>query len=152
MASDAALPRDPDVLLGMVAELREENDRLRAMLATLKRMVFGARSERRGADSDSGQLPLGLDDVSMVPSEPAPETASRPVRREAPARPKPARNIGALPNHLPREDVVIEPATSECPCCRGKLHRIGEGSRDRGRRLRKPENARCSTLCRRSSG
>jgi hypothetical protein len=122
------------------------------MLAALKRMVFGTRSERPGTDSDSGQLPLGLDDVSTVPSEPAPETASRPVRREAPARPKPARNIGALPNHLPREDVVIEPATSECPCCRGKLHRIGEGSRDRGRRLRKPENARCSTLCRRSSG
>lgn len=126
MASDAVLPRDPDVLLGMVADLRDENDRLRAMLATLKRMLFGARSEKHDTDSASGQLPLGLDDISTVPAEPRPETASKPARRDAPTRPKPARNIGALPNHLPREDVVIEPAVSECPCCRGKLHRIGE--------------------------
>lgn len=57
MASDAVLPRDPDVLLGMVADLRGENDRLRAMLATLKRMLFGARSEKHDTDSASGQLP-----------------------------------------------------------------------------------------------
>ena len=46
--------------------------------------------------------------------------------RPKPARPKASRNIGGLPNHLPREDVVIEPESDICPCCQGKLHRIGE--------------------------
>ncbi len=98
MASDAVLPRDPDVLLGMVADLRDENDRLRAMLATLKRMLFGARSEKHDTDSASGQLPLGLDDISTVPAEPRPETASRPARRDAwRARPAPGRACSAVP-------------------------------------------------------
>ena len=41
-------------------------------------------------------------------------------------RPKAVRNIGGLPRHLPREDVVIEPVVTACPCCQGTLHRIGE--------------------------
>jgi transposase len=36
------------------------------------------------------------------------------------------RNLGSLPKHLPREDVIIEPGIDACPCCQGKLHRIGE--------------------------
>src|SRR5919106_1773335 len=35
-------------------------------------------------------------------------------------------NRGALPKHLPREDIVIEPDEQTCPCCGGTLHRIGE--------------------------
>jgi transposase len=30
------------------------------------------------------------------------------------------------PKHLPREEIVIEPAEQLCPCCRGALHRIGQ--------------------------
>ena len=41
-------------------------------------------------------------------------------------------NIGALANHLPREDVAIEPATDVCPCCQGKLQWRSTGS-DEGR-------------------
>jgi transposase len=125
MASDAAsLPADPDALIGMIADLRAENDRLRAMLASLKRRLFGARSERH--EADTAQLALGLNDVATVPVEPEPQTASKPVSQAATPRPKAARNIGALPDHLPREEVVLEPAVSVCPCCQGKLHRIGE--------------------------
>jgi transposase len=36
------------------------------------------------------------------------------------------RNIGALPKHLERIERVIEPASLDCPCCAGGLHRIGE--------------------------
>ena len=46
--------------------------------------------------------------------------------RPKPARPKASRNIGGLPIHLPREEIVIEPESDICPCCQGKLHRIGE--------------------------
>ena len=59
MASDiAALPREPDILIEMVLELRGENGKLRAMLETLRRTLYGARSERFG--DDPGQLALGL--------------------------------------------------------------------------------------------
>jgi transposase len=125
MASDvASLPREPDILIGMIVDLRDENDKLRAMLATLKRSLFGARSEK--VDAAAGQLPLGLEDLAKVPAEPEPDAAARPRPQDKPARPKPVRNIGGLPKHLPREDVLIEPALDACPCCQGALHRIGE--------------------------
>jgi transposase len=125
MASDvASLPREPDILIGMIAELREENDKLRAMLETLKRTLFGARSEK--FDADAGQLPLGLEDLSTAPVEPEREPAAGPRGQDRTTRPTAARNIGGLPKHLPREDVVIEPETEMCPCCQGALHRIGE--------------------------
>ena len=125
MAYDvASLPREPNILIGMIAELRDENDKLRAMLETLKRALYGARSEK--FDADAGQLPLELEDLSTAPAEPERETATRPRGQDQTIRPRAARNIGALPRHLPREDVVIEPAIDACPCCHGTLHRIGE--------------------------
>jgi transposase len=125
MASDVApLPREPDILIGMIAELRDENDKLRAMLSTLKRALFGSRSEK--FDTDADQLPLGLGDLSTAPVEPRREVAAKPREPDQTTRRKSARNIGALPKHLPREDVVIEPTSDACPCCQGALHRIGE--------------------------
>ena len=123
MASDVALPREPDILIEMVLELRGENGKLRAMLETLRRALYGARSER--FSDDTGQLALGLDDVSTMPAEPDPDPA-KPRSQDGRTRPKPVRNIGALPKHLPREDVVIEPLSDRCPCCQGTLHRIGD--------------------------
>ncbi len=119
----ASLPREPDILIGMIAELRDENDRLLGMLETLRRALYGARSEK--LDIDAAQLPLGLEDVSATPIEPARETA-KPDGQDRRTRPQAARNIGGLPKHLPREDVVIEPVSNVCPCCQGALHRIGE--------------------------
>ena len=87
------------------------------------RTLFGARSEKLAGDA--AQLLLALDDMSTAPREPEPEQATRQPRAR-PASGKPARNIGGLPKHLPREDVVIEPEANECPCCQGALHRIGE--------------------------
>ena len=126
MPSGASSPsRDPDVLAGMIMVLREENEKLRAILATLRRALFGARSERR--DIEEAQLALGLDDLSTVPVEPEGRAATPGDHGQpGPARRKASRNIGGLPLHLPREDVVIEPASDACPCCRGKLHCIGE--------------------------
>jgi transposase len=119
----APLPREPDILIEMIVALRDENGKLRAMLETLRRRLFGARSERFA--DDPGQLALGLEDVSTAPVEPGPRPA-KPRSQDIRIRPKPVRNIGSLPRHLPREDVVIEPVTDACPCCRGALHRIGE--------------------------
>jgi transposase len=123
VSDTASLPRDPDILIRMIVDLRDENDRLRAIVGALKRTLFGARSEK--LDANPAQLPLALDDVSAAPRAPEPERVTRP-RRAQPSRRKPARNIGGLPKHLPREDVVIEPEVEACPCCQAALHRIGE--------------------------
>jgi transposase len=121
----SSLPRDPDILIEMISGLRAENEKLRAMLETLKRTLYGARSEKRAADE--AQLALGLGDLSALSVEPEPEAATAAGQGQPkPLRPKASRNIGGLPNHLPREDVVIEPESDICPCCQGKLHRIGE--------------------------
>ena len=124
MASDVpSLPHEPDALIEIIVELRNENGRLRAMLETARRALYGARSERLG--EDPGQLALGLEDISAVPVK-AEQDAAQLRPHGGPTRRKPVRNIGSLPRHLPREEIVIEPAIETCPCCRGVLHRIGE--------------------------
>jgi transposase len=123
------LSRDPDVLIRMVHERDVEIERLQAMVKTMAALVFGARSERAAAildaqgDLDLGDLatdvtpPPAANDQHPAPGEAAPAQATRkPV----------ARNIGFLPKHLPRIVEVLEPAITECPCCAGKLHKIGE--------------------------
>ena len=40
-------------------------------------------------------------------------------------------NRGALPKHLPREEIVIEPDDQTCPGCRAEMHRIGEDVAER---------------------
>ena len=43
------LPRDPDLLIQLIADLKDRNARLEAEVAKYRRMVFGARSERMTA-------------------------------------------------------------------------------------------------------
>lgn len=63
-----------------------------------------------------------------------------------PVRPKAVRNIRGLPAHLTRVDIMIEPASSACPCCEDQLHLIGDDVSEmlelvpavlRGRRLQR---------------
>jgi transposase len=89
----------------------------------LKRALYGARSER--FEDDAAQLALELDDLSAAPAE-SEAGPAQPSRDRSARRGRAARNIGSLPKHLPREEIVIEPAIDACPCCHGKLHRIGE--------------------------
>jgi len=91
-------------------------------VATLKRALFGARSER--LDANPAQLPLGLGDLAAIPVEPEPTPKPQPADR--PTRPQAVRNIGGLPKHLPREEIIIEPEARTCPCYQGKPHLIGE--------------------------
>jgi len=125
------VPSDPARLVAMVLALDTENERLRAIVRTLKDLLFGARSER-AAVIDVAQLPLDLDDLAVGPTPPPPPANDEGVAERKLKRPRrPAlRNIGALPKHLPRCEEVIEPETTVCPCCSGVLHRIGEETRE----------------------
>src|ERR1700686_2125232 len=107
-------PHDTAHLLALNAALRAENENLRAVVETLKRALYGARSEKRVEPAN--QLPLALNDLSPTLAETA----------KLPARAKAVRNIGGLPAHLPRVDITIEPTSLACPCCEGKLHQFGE--------------------------
>jgi len=122
----ASLPRDPDRLIGIIIALQDRNAHLEGIVAALKRTVYGQRSERLIVDT--AQMPLDLDDVILSESSAAANddaVGPQPARPSSP-RPKAARNIGALPKHLPRYEVMIDPESKVCPCCGGTMHVIGE--------------------------
>jgi transposase len=123
------LPRNPDQLIEIILDLRSEVETLRTSVKKLKAIIFGARSEK-SAVIIAEQLPLGLGDVEAQAVLPAPANDDGQddggKTRNVGSRKKPKRNIGALPAHLPRFDMVIEPETTMCSCCAGALRRIGE--------------------------
>jgi transposase len=116
------LPRDPETLQAMLIARDAEIERLRQIIKELQRHRFGRRAESLPAD----QLLLALEEAEQVEAagfaaseEQAPaEKADRVAKRRA--------NRGALPAHLPRIETVVDIESDVCPCCSGKLHRIGE--------------------------
>src|SRR5215207_3938562 len=110
--------------------VREERDaahaeieKLRLLIRQLQRGQFGRRSERLDPD----QLKLGLEDLeqAVAAAEAAQEAASKGSGTPRPPRVR-RRNLGALPAHLPRVEVLIDVEDKSCPCCGGSLHAIGE--------------------------
>jgi transposase len=124
-AEELAAARDEATRL--VDARDEEIERLTAIIKQLQRHRFGPRSERLDPD----QLALGLEDVeqTLAAAEAAAEQ-DQPAARTAAAR-KRRINRGALPLHLPREQIVIDVADKTCACCGGLKHRIGEDVSER---------------------
>ncbi len=115
-----ALQRD-----AQVSELSAENDKLRALLQRMLRHRFGRRSEQLSPD----QLQLAMEDFEQeaADAEAAQEAAeAAEAKRRGRRAARPQRNHGALPAHLPRDEVVIDVASKACPCCGGGLHMIDE--------------------------
>jgi transposase len=98
--------------------------RLMSIIKELQRHRFGRRSERLDAD----QLMLAFEDV-----EQAIAAAKAAAEKNAPTRPSATRkrniNRGALPLHLPREEIVIDVEDKTCACCGRLKNRIGEDVR-----------------------
>ena len=113
---------------GEASRAQDEIGRLMAIINELQRHRFGRRSERLDPD----QLALALEDLEQAIS--AAEAAAE-NNGEAPTKPAAARkrqiNRGALPPHLPREEIVIDVEDKTCPCCGGLTHRIGEDVSER---------------------
>jgi hypothetical protein len=145
------LPRDPDRLLLMLQQMAEviaqhnaslaslqaerdaaqsryevaqaEIEKLRLLIRQLQRGQFGRRSEKLDPD----QLQLGLEDLEQTVA--AAEAAQEEVaaRNSIPRPPRVRRrNLGALPVHLSRIEVLVDVEDKSCPCCGSSLHAIGE--------------------------
>jgi transposase len=100
-----------------------------AMAAHLKLLIAKLRREQCGQSSERGrklldQLELQLEEAAAAAAEdelaaaPPTGTAVGPFTRRQPVR-------APFPAHLPRERVVI-PGPTACPCCDGKLAKLGE--------------------------
>lgn len=129
LARETALrERDSDLenLRDTVATLQKtlsdralEIESLKLWIAKLQRMQFGRKSEK--IDHQIEQLELRLEDLQadegagvLGPSEQRSKDATRPTGRRA------------LPDHLPREDLVHQPDDVCCPQCGGTLNELGE--------------------------
>ena len=102
-------------------------DRLTAIIKELQRHRFGRRSEQLDPD----QLALALEDVEQALS--AAEAEQEKSQAAKPDKPVRRRKInrGALPLHLPREEVVLDVADKSCACCGGLKLCIGEDVSER---------------------
>jgi transposase len=102
-----------------------------AMVAHLKLLIAKMKRDRFGASGERGrklldQLEMQLEELETAAAEDeaaarraeADTTTVRPFTRAKPVR-------APLPAHLPRERVVL-PAPTSCPCCGGKLAKLGE--------------------------
>src|SRR5215217_446838 len=145
------LPRDPDRLLLMLQQMAEvvaaersriraleierdtvlaerdaaqaEIEKLRLLIRQLQRGQFGRRSEKLDPD----QLRLGLEDLEQTAAT-AEAVQEEVAARNSTSRPPRSRrrNLGALPAHLPRVEVLVDLEDKSCPCCGGSLHASGE--------------------------
>src|SRR5512144_3362041 len=125
------LPDDPSGLrataLAMRAELEAEralrqhlenqNERLCHFIRQLQRMQFGRRSEKLDPD----QLALALEDLEQAVAESDAEAEKADQRVRQARRRERRQSRGALPDHLPRSEVVIEPEQTACPCCKSAM-------------------------------
>jgi transposase len=118
------LPDETEALRALVLSLSAESAALKAAIKQINLQVFGPRSERSQLIIE-GQMGLELGDqpeavavptAEVIPFQPVPRGKRKPARR----------NIGQLPDWLPRVVEVIEPQSISCACCRGTLHKIGE--------------------------
>jgi transposase len=100
---------------------------LKLLIARLKHDKYGASSERGRKLIDQLELQLGELVAAATEDTTKAEAAAgkdgRGRRPDSPPRGQPVR--APLPVHLPRERVVI-PGPTACPCCGGKLSKLGE--------------------------
>jgi transposase len=134
----SALPTDVDALHALIlaeraahaaerAQLAARNEKLEYIVAEMRRAMYGRRSER----IDDDQLALALEALesehAKVQAEA--EKADPALKSERTRRRRKSRTESL--DHLPHEEVVIEPESKVCPCCNGALHVIGEDTSKR---------------------
>ena len=106
----------------------EITKRQEALIKELRHALHGKRSEKLTED----ERQLAFEDLEIAVSEvEAAKDALTPSTAPREKRPPQNRNIGNLPKDLPRIEETIEPASLECPCGYGAMHKIGEDRTER---------------------
>jgi transposase len=120
---------DADALRALILSQHErllsresEIEHLKLLIAKLRRMQFGRRSEK--VERQIEQLELKLEELETNRAEAAPPTAVTPTVANLAAAVKPSRR--SLPDHLPREIKTHVPQEASCPDCHGTLKKLGE--------------------------
>ena len=102
-----------------------EAEKLKFELARLKRMTFGASSERIKREIE--QLELKLEELESDEAEDASTASSEPTPDEQPAEAREKKRRRQLPEHLPRTTTTHEPASPTCGTCGSdRLRKVGE--------------------------
>lgn len=132
ISTPTPLPDDIEALKRLLVDRDALIAKLMTEIARLKRWQFGRSSER--LDTTLAQLQLALDDLqsapaldeaspATTPSLPAAESTQEPPEKRA----LPLRRVPrAFPVHLPRETIVHEPTSCNCPNCGGAMRKLGE--------------------------
>jgi transposase len=111
----AELPDDVEELKALVLSSRAEVEHLKLIIAKLKRLQFGRRSEK--IDREIEQLELRIEELQVSAVPPASPSAEKPAAQIPVRRP--------LPEHLPRTRVE-HAAVCACPDCGAAMRKIGE--------------------------
>jgi transposase len=109
------LPDDVEKLKELVRSSRAEIEHLKLVIAKLKRLQFGRRSEK--LDREIEQLELRLEELQVSALPAAPLASEKPTAQVPMRRP--------LPAHLPRTRVEHTPVCT-CPDCGAAMRKIGE--------------------------
>jgi transposase len=137
----AALPTDPAELhafaLACQSELKAaefsvqykalEIEKLKLQIAKLRRMQFGRSSERITRQVE--QLELRLEELETGEAEAAAKADADATEPVAPIRERRQPKRQPLPDHLPRQEVVHQPADDgacQCPDCGKGMAKLGE--------------------------
>ena len=99
---------------------RDEIEHLKLLIAKLRRMQFGRKSEK--LERQIEQLELKLEELETAKVSPTSEAVSKPSE-QASSLVKPARQ--PLPEHLPREVKTYAPQEQAC-ACGGRLRPLGQ--------------------------
>jgi transposase len=110
-----------------VSAFKEANARLEHLVKELHQALYGKKSEKLSEDDRQ----LCFEDLEVAVAE-AEEHQAR-LTQDAPRKKafRAKRNLGNLPENLPRVEKLIEPDNTLCPCGCGEMVRIGEDRTER---------------------
>jgi len=110
-----------------ISAFKEANARLEHLIKELHQALYGKKSEKLAPDDRQ----LCFEDLEVAVAE-VEEHQAR-LKDNAPRKKarKPKRNLGNLPEDLPRIETVIEPDSILCPCGCGDMVCIGEDRTER---------------------
>jgi transposase len=105
-------------LQDQVSSSAVEIEQLKLLIAKLKRMQFGRKSEK--LDRQIEQMELKLEDLQATEGQAATDAQSAGKKPRKKVERKP------LPTHLPRDEKIYAPTEEACPSCGAELRYLGD--------------------------